>query len=535
MIQINNLTYRYPNSTQPVLVDVNLKIAPGTMTLISGASGSGKSTLLRCINGLVPHFTGGFIQGEIMVFDHNPIRSGPVKLAEIVGYVFQEPEAQFVFDEVEPEIAFSLENAGVEKYEMQKKVDQIIDSLQLNSIRHMKIRDLSGGEKQKVAIASAIVNHPKVLIFDEPTSQLDVQTADNFLQFLTNLTSKFGLTTLIAEHRLERLLPYVDTIAHITKDHHLIYGPPRKILPQLDLIPPIVKIAQGFHLSPIPLSVEEFHNKFSGLVKTENPIKTIVSSVDSLPLLQIDQLSTDILDQNILNDISFNLNQSEILVVIGPNGSGKTTLIRSILGLIHSDGKRDLFGKNMEQMKISSIIKHIAYLPQNPNDLLFADSIIEELKLTLKNHHQLKTDAQLIEFLEPFGLAKQYNRYPRDLSIGECQRTAIAAITIHDPEIIILDEPTRGLDYNTKKDLTNLLKNWRNQGKAIIVVTHDVEFAARLADRVLIIEKGEIQFIGLPHVAFKQFEMYRTQTSQLFPESNAIIPQEILPNEEIGN
>jgi energy-coupling factor transport system ATP-binding protein len=535
MIQFNKLTYRYPNTTQPVLVNVNLKIAPGTITLISGASGSGKSTLLRCINGIVPHFTGGVIEGEILVFDQDPIRSGPEKLAEIVGYVFQEPEAQFVFDAVEAEIAFSLENAGVEPNEMHKKVNQIINQLQLNPIRHKRIQDLSGGEKQKVAIASAIVNHPKVLIFDEPTSQLDAQTADSFLQFITNLTEKFGLTTLIAEHRLERLLPYVDIIAHISRDHQLIYGSPREILPQLELIPPIVKIAKGFHLSPIPLSVDKFPNNISKLIKKNNLIKANKSPIDSLPILALDQLSTDILDQHILKNISFKLNQSEILVVLGSNGAGKTTLFRSILGLIPSVGKRELLNEDMEQMEITSIIKHIAYLPQNPNDLLFADSLIEELKITLKNHHQRKDDEQLIKFLELLGLGEHSNRYPRDLSIGECQLAAIAAITIHDPEIIFLDEPTRGLDYHSKNNLTSLLKNWRDQGKAILVVTHDVEFASRLADRVLIIENGKIQFIGLPQVAFKQFEKFRTQTSQIFPDSNAIIPEEILSIKDIGN
>jgi energy-coupling factor transport system ATP-binding protein len=535
MIRINRLTYRYPNTTQPILIDVNLEIPSGTITLVSGASGSGKSTLLRCINGIVPHFTGGFIQGEIRVFEQNPIQSGPQKLAGLVGYVFQEPESQFVFDVVEAEIAFSLENAGVDQLEMNKRFNQIIDHFQLNSIRYKHIQEISGGEKQKVAIASAIVNHPRVLIFDEPTSQLDAQTAEEFMQFLVNLTTRFGLTTLIAEHRLERVLPFVDAIAHITQDHHVIFGPPRKILPRLDLVPPIVRIAQSFNISPLPLSVGEFPNKFTKLIKNKYPIETEDSPVDTDPILQLNQLSTNIHDQNILKDISFNLNQSEILVVLGPNGAGKTTLLRSILGLIPSEGKRELFSNNMEQMKISSIIKHISYLPQNPNDLLFADSIIEELKITLKNHHQRRSDTQMIEFLEPLGLAKQYNRYPRDLSIGECQRTAIAAITIHDPEIILLDEPTRGLDYHSKLKLSSLLKNWRNQGKSIIVVTHDVEFAARLADRVLIIENGKMLFIGHPRVAFTQFEMYQPQTTRLFPQTNAIIPEDILSDEPNGS
>ena len=182
---------------------------------------------------------------------------------------------------------------------------------------------------------------------------------------------------------------------------------------------------------------------------------------------------------------------------------------------------------NMAEMTLSDIIEHIAYLPQNPNDLLFSDSVLGEMQVTLKNHHLLKDEDEIACFLTQFGLQKKQNDYPRDLSVGERQRVALAAITIHSPQIIFLDEPTRGLDYRAKIDLANLLREWRDQGKSILLVTHDVEFAADFADRVAILEEGSTLFTGHPKIAFSQFEPYLTQTAKIFPGRNWITPQDI--------
>lgn len=195
-----------------VLDEVNLTFKPGSLTLVTGASGTGKSTLLRCINGLVPHFSGGEIYGEVNVFDEDPISDGPQVLADKVGFVFQEPEAQFVFDTVEDEIAFALENTNIPPEEMHQRVKAILVEMKLSNLRKAKMKDLSGGEMQKVAIASALISEPQVLVLDEPTSQLDPISADEILQFIVFLKLRLGLTIIISEHRLERLLPYTDNI-----------------------------------------------------------------------------------------------------------------------------------------------------------------------------------------------------------------------------------------------------------------------------------------------------------------------------------
>jgi energy-coupling factor transport system ATP-binding protein len=527
MIKINALSFQYPQSSHKVLDNVSFEILPGTLTLVTGASGSGKSTLLRCINGLVPHFSGGTISGQIRVFGYNPIREGVEVLANIVGFVFQEPEAQFVFDVVEDEIAFSLENLGVNRTEMDLRIDQVLRQLHLQDLRYRKINQISGGEQQKVAIASALVTHPKVLILDEPTSQLDPDTADEVLRIILELKSQLNLTVLISEHRLERLLPYVDRMINLTQKHSVAFGLPGEVISTMEQVPPIIEIAQKLGVSPLPLAPEAFPNLPPGKISSvyRQSLKKKIEASESL--LSIQHLSTSFGDQQILKEITLDIHKGEILVMMGPNGAGKTTLLRSILQMIPSSGKIIYGDVHLENVGFSEIIQHIAYLPQNPNDLLFAETIIDELKITLKNHNR-DTDMDNIRgFLGHFGLEDQGDRYPRDLSVGERQRTALAAITIHNPEIIFLDEPTRGLDYQAKKALSLLFHQWRQGGKAIVLVTHDVEFAAHLADRVAILEDGKLIFTGKPVTAFTTFPPYQTQTAKLFPHRGWIIPEDV--------
>ncbi|MFN2304668.1 MAG: energy-coupling factor ABC transporter ATP-binding protein, partial [Anaerolineales bacterium] len=245
-------------------------------------------------------------------------------------------------------------------------------------------------------------------------------------------------------------------------------------------------------------------------------------------ILEISDLSTRMAGQRILKQINFKLFKGEILILIGPNGAGKTTLLRSILGLVPSEGQIKMIGKDTHGMDLSEIIQYGAYLPQNPNDLLFAESVRDELHTTLKNHGIRKNDSEITTFLTKFGLEKQLDQYPRDLSVGERQKTALAAISVHQPIILLLDEPTRGLDYETKKGLINLLKVWSEEGRSILLVTQDIEFAAQIADRVAILEEGEIVYLGDPKIGFSKFPAYQTQVSRLFPHSSCIILEDII-------
>lgn len=529
MINLTNLSFQYPSSTSSVLNGVNLQIPPGTLTLISGPSGSGKSTLLRCLNGLVPHFTGGQITGSVNVFGADPIASGPEAMAETVGFVFQEPEAQFIYDIVEDEIAFSLEHAGLSRDKISSRLDSVCTYLNLEAIRKKPIHQISGGEKQRVAVASALVNRPQVLILDEPTSQLDPSSADELLRYVVSLKQDLGLTVLIAEHRLERLLPYTDWMIHLDIEGNCAFGKPEDILKEMDQVPPIISIARKLNISPLPLSIEYFP-------KTKVPQSTHPSSeLEIQPSqihrhgLEVQDLSVDLEGKCVVDGISFSIHAGEILTLLGPNGAGKTTILRSIMGLIPYQGNIFLKSKPIEKDSLLEIIQHVGYLPQNPNDLLFAETVLDELIITLKNHGQDWKRDELILFLSNFSLSDHQNDYPRDLSVGERQRTALAAITVHNPDLVLLDEPTRGLDYTNKSKLAHLFRKWRSNGKGILVVTHDIEFAARLADRVILMESGKLLFSGAPTEAFHNYSDYTTQTAKLFPHTNWISPEEV-PN-----
>ncbi len=307
MIKFSAFNFSYPQASQPVLVDVNLEIPPKTLTLVSGASGSGKSTLLRCINGLVPHFTGGTLSGKIDVFGANPILDGPEKMSGNIGIVFQEPEAQFVFNRVEDEIAFSMENKGIPRPEMHTRMDQILAKMHITHLRNKKISEISGGEQQKVAIASALINLPQILILDEPTSQLDPKSADDLLRYIVSLKSEMGLTVLISEHRLERLLPYSDAIIYLAPDKQCMFGSVQSMLDQMQQVPPLIEIARHFELSPLPVSPEKFflplENKFNRKVKnSQSRLQT-----EKIDLLAIEKLSVSFNGQKILKNVSLTI------------------------------------------------------------------------------------------------------------------------------------------------------------------------------------------------------------------------------------
>ncbi|MDY6874125.1 MAG: ATP-binding cassette domain-containing protein [Chloroflexota bacterium] len=524
MIEINGLTFKYPTQAMPVLQNVHLAVEPGTLTLVTGPSGSGKSTLLRCLNGLVPHFSGGEISGTISVYGKDPVSAGPAEMSDLVSFVFQEPEAQFVYDIVEDEIAFALENRGMPREVMAARVDEVCGHLNLTSLRKRPITEISGGEMQRVAIASALATQPKVLILDEPTSQLDPAGAAELLQYVVALKQQLGLTVLIAEHRLDRLLPFADQLIFLPDGGQVLQGVPRAILPKMTQVPPIVRVGKQLGLDPLALSVEEFPAIHVDSVQNEDQPD---GPPDEQSLLKIQSLNANLAGQVILDELDLSLARGQVTVLIGPNGAGKTTLLRAIMGLTSSEGERRLDGYDMDTLTLSEVISRVAYLPQNPADLLFADSVEEELRLTLSNHNR-QFDSDLIhQHLARFGLADKAARYPRDLSVGERQRTALAAITVQNPDIILLDEPTRGLDYANKRALAAILNDWRRQDKAILVTTQDVEFAAQLADRVILLDAGRVQFQGAPAPAFTQFPAFRTQTAQLFPNTGWYLPRDV--------
>ncbi len=520
MIRIENLTYRYPGAEKDALQIGDLHIPAGKFCLVIGESGSGKSTLLRLINGLVPHFTGGTLGGLISVAGLDPVVLGPQVMSRKVGFVFQEVENQFVVDIVEDEIAFSMEQAAIPRSEMQMRVKQILQKLNLEHLKTRKVDSLSGGETQRIAIAAALVLEPKILVLDEPTSQLDPLAAEEVLILLKQLQRDLGLTIVMSEQRLDRVLAYADLVAILSPDGHLReVGLPQVVIQKCVLKPPIVQLADKRGWFPLPLDVEQARNftqdeKFESMVKTPFEISTQA-------LIEVQHVYVNLGKRVVLKDINFSLHAQERLVLMGPNGAGKSTLLRTMLGLIAPNQGEILFkGKKIEFQHTAELSHKIGYLPQDPNALLFSETVQQELETTLRNHQIPFQPERIEDLLTQLNIQTKANAYPRDLSTGEKQRVALGAVVVTQPEIIILDEPTRGLDQQTKNALLELLLEWNQNGKTILLVTHEVEFAAAFASRILILEDGQIVSQGDPGKIMRSHPRYTPQIARLYPDTD---------------
>lgn len=521
MLKIDQFQFSYPGTGKTVLSVPHLEIPANSFTGVFGPSGGGKSTLLRLTNGLVPHFSGGVCSGSITVNGIDPIGSGPQVMCKQVGFVFQEPENQFVVDVVEDEIAFTLENHGFPRDKMLFRIETVLEQLNISHLRKRKQKNLSGGEAQRVAIAAAMVLQPRLLVLDEPTSQLDPAAAGQVLKELNLLRQKTKLSILIAEHRVDRVLPYCDYSVIVPGgDAPTVSGLTRAMLPILPYQPPITKLFFIHNIKPYPLSVEEARINLHRLPK---PASVIQDKTFSGPgkevLLSVQDLNIQENGKMILKNINFQLNKGEQLVIIGPNGAGKSTLLRSIVGLRNiSSGEIRIHNQSIKGKHTAQISKDIGLLPQDPNALLFSETVTEEISHTLKNHHKSEDRKEIPALLEQLHLKEEGSRYPRDLSSGERQRVALGAVCITKPSLLLLDEPTRGLDPDVKTNLINLLKSWNKSGTSFIMVTHDVEFAASFATRVILLENGLIKQDGAPHQVFSENPDFTPQLLKLFPD-----------------
>ncbi|MBW7882033.1 MAG: energy-coupling factor ABC transporter ATP-binding protein [Caldilineaceae bacterium] len=552
MIRLEELTYTYPGATAPAIRDITLDLPDGEMILLIGPSGSGKSTLLRCLNGLVPHFSGGAMRGNVRVEGLDPVAATPRVLSRHVGFVFQDPEAQFVTDRVEDEIAFALENAAMAPQEMRVRVEETLDLLDLTPLRDRPLKTLSGGERQRVAIAAALALRPQILVLDEPTSQLDPKSAEDVLNALVRLNSDLGLTIILAEHRLERVLPYVDRVIYLPAGGRpVIADAPRAVMQQVDLGPPLVKLGKALGWQPLPLTIKEglrFSRRW--LIqhgKAANGHRRAPTMPMDEPYLQAQNVRVLFNGRPVLNGVNLEVHPGEIVVIMGRNGAGKTTLLKSLVGLVRPQrGTLRVAGRDTAGRDVADICRQVAYLPQDPNTLLFAASVVEELQVTLRNHGMIPgrqdsgVDTGATPPIDPLTLLRRLkledkaDAYPRDLSVGERQRVALAAVTVTHPGGLLLDEPTRGLDYGAKQELISLLQEWRNEGMAIAVVTHDVELAAAIADRVLLMSQGEIIAAGEPAEVLGASPLFAPQVARLFPDMGWLTTEDVLGQEIEG-
>ncbi|MBO8159871.1 ABC transporter ATP-binding protein [Thermosyntropha sp.] len=522
-IKISSLTYTYPEKEEPALKDIDLEIKEGEFVLLIGENGSGKSSLLRAIAGIIPDFYRGDYKGEVYIDNLKVRKMKPKEKAGKIGFLGQDPESQIFMTKVEKELVFGMENILLPLPVMRRRVAETAAFLNLGEYIHESVDKLSGGMKQRLALAAVMAMQPEVLLLDEPTSQLDPASAEEIFNILKRLNEENGITVVLAEQRLERCLHLADRIivmdegkiSYISSDKNEwgAWMAENKAF----LLPPLLKLFSRLPFEKIPFTVKEGRSLIADL-----PIKCVFLKEMGIrgknacsPVLEMDKVwFTYSGGREVLKNISLKVFPGEFWAVFGENGAGKTTLLKNIAGLLKPQrGRICIKGENIQFMKASEIARKAGYLPQNPDDYLFLPTVEEEILFSLENtENKEEKTSQLIEKfnLEPYAAVN-----PRDLSMGERQKTALASILALNPDLLLLDEPTRGLDYLAKEDLGKCLKMLCRESKSILMVSHDIEFAAEYADKVLIMFEGEIAAAGSKYEIMNNALFYSPQINRL--------------------
>jgi energy-coupling factor transport system ATP-binding protein len=491
-LAIEGLTYSYPHASEPALREISLQLGAGELAVLAGRSASGKSTLLRAACGLVPHFHGGEIEGGVEVAGMDAIGSGPGELASVVGYLAQDPETQIVSTTVAAEVELPLEMRGDPPDARARAVEEVALALAIPHLLERTVDTLSGGELQRVALAAALVTRPKLVLLDEPTSQLDPVAGDELIWLLRRLNEEWGVTILLAEHRLERCLAAADRVVAMDSGAISFDGAPREFLvwaqeTDTALETPAARLFSLAGISPLPVGVRDARQILGSAeqagaeTRCISPLRDIPPEDDrvSSSALSIRDLWVELVrdeePHDVLRGVELKVGCGEKVALMGRNGAGKSTLLRTVAGLVEPvRGKAEASGG-------------VALLTQNPSDFLVRERVGDELPGE-QGRLALKT----------VGLEHAVERDPRDLSGGERQRLALAIALAGRmdgeklPGLVALDEPTRGMDRARKNELIGLIDGLARGGAGTVVATHDIEFAAAFAERVVLLGAGVV-------------------------------------------
>jgi len=552
LIKIQNFTFHYSGAQKPALKNINLEVEDGEFVLVTGPSACGKSSLCRCINGLIPHFYGGKMAGRVEVEGLDTVEHSTKELATKVGMIFQDPENQLVTQDVEREIVFGLENLAFPRDLIAKRIEESLDTLGISALRYRPIHELSGGEKQKVAIASVLALHPGILILDEPTSELDPKSAEEVLSIVQRLNDELGITVILIEHRLDRVIQYTDRLIVLDEGKIVADGKTRNILHDnyqeiADAgigVPPVIRLAHQLEAMGItdnrsPLTVKECRMMLQGVFQSiSGPLPQHDEKSVAKPVIELAKLWHVYPDgPTALRNISLRIGEGEFVAIMGRNASGKTTLVKHFNGLLKpTKGSVVVDGIDTAKATIAELARKVSFVFQNPNDHLFADTVEEELGFTLKNLNYGSEEIRLRvdEVLERFKLKEYRGQYPRALSGGEKQRVALASVLAVQPKILILDEPTRGMEYRLKAELMKFLREYAVQGNTVVLVTHDVETVAEYADRVILLSEGGVVVDGGKRDVLSQALLFSPQINRLVQAfARYGVPADILTVDEV--
>ncbi|MFD6998203.1 ABC transporter ATP-binding protein [Streptomyces mirabilis] len=512
MIRFEDVSVTYDGAVEPTVQGVDFEVPEGELVLLVGPSGVGKSTVLGAVSGLVPHFTGGTLRGRVTVAGRDTRTHKPRELADVVGTVGQDPLSHFVTDTVEDELAYGMESLGLAPAVMRRRVEETLDLLGLADLRDRPIATLSGGQQQRVAIGSVLTPHPRVLVLDEPTSALDPAAAEEVLAVLQRLVHDLGTTVLMAEHRLERVIQYADQVALFPSPGAApTLGTPSEIMAVSPVYPPVVDLGRLADWSPLPLTVRDARRRAGSLrerltelvpkPRTPQP-RTPQPTVPRATVPQttvpratapasIEALAVRHGRVEALRRVDLTTAPGEIIALMGRNGAGKSTLLGTLVGLVAPAAGSVLVGGAVPHRTAPrDLVRRVGLVPQEPRDLLYADTVAAECAAADEDAGAEPGTCRALvsELLPDIG----DDTHPRDLSEGQRLALALAVVLTARPPLLLLDEPTRGLDYAAKARLVTILRDLAAEGHTIILATHDVELAAELAHRVVVLADGEI-------------------------------------------
>ena len=540
ILSIKDLTFSYPNKENFALQNVNLSINSGDFVVVCGQSGSGKTTLLRMLKKeIAPH---GEKQGAVFYKGEDVEKLDDKISAQKIGFVFQKPDQQIVTDKVWHELAFGLESLGYESDYIRLRVGEMANYFGITSLFRKKTTELSGGQKQLMNLASVMAMSPDVIILDEPTSQLDPITANDFITTLKKINDELGLTVIIIEHRLQEVFPIADKVAVMEDGKVICYDTPRNVCEKLSNHP----MSQGFPSAvriwqksggkgECPLTVKEGRN-FINLNFSERklPLRNTIPNTEDIITLKDVFFRYEKGGNDILSGTNLSIKKGEHFCILGGNGSGKTTTLKILAGLLKPYRGKVIIDNNKMTKKTTADFNRlgVAMLPQNPESVFLKSRVIDDYTelCKIKGIEKSAYEEKINSVAEKLGIKDLLENHPYDLSGGEIQKCALGKVLISEPKILLLDEPTKGVDAYSKLSLSKILQEIRSDGVTIITVTHDVEFASIVADRCGLFFDGEVLSSLVPQEFFSKNNFYTTASSRISRDkfANAVTVDDVV-------
>lgn len=540
ILSIKDLTFSYPNKENFALQNVNLSINSGDFVVVCGQSGSGKTTLLRMLKKEIAPY--GEKQGAVFYKGEDVEKLDDKISAQKIGFVFQKPDQQIVTDKVWHELAFGLESLGYDSDYIRLRVGEMANYFGITSLFRKKTTELSGGQKQLMNLASVMAMSPDVIILDEPTSQLDPITANDFITTLKKINDELGLTVIIIEHRLQEVFPIADKVAVMEDGKVICYDTPRNVCEKLSNHP----MSQGFPSAvriwqksgskgECPLTVKEGRN-FINLNFSERklPLRNTIPNTEDIITLKDVFFRYEKGGNDILSGTNLSIKKGEHFCILGGNGSGKTTTLKILAGLLKPYRGKVIIDNNKMTKKTTADFNRlgVAMLPQNPESVFLKSRVIDDYTelCKIKGIEKSAYEDKINSVAEKLGIKDLLENHPYDLSGGEIQKCALGKVLISEPKILLLDEPTKGVDAYSKIALSKILQEIKSGGVTIITVTHDVEFASIVADRCGLFFDGEVLSSLVPQEFFSKNNFYTTASSRISRDkfANAVTVDDVV-------